>query len=309
MSRVDELLAAAVEEDSELGTARLGMMILGTDAYMAEPHIIIRADRTITVPDELKRLAVEHDHNIETVTFDCPRYWDNHDMSKMKIYINYLAPEDEPGFYIAENIRISDTDDMVMHFDWTISRNVTQKKGSVMFLVCAKKTDESGEEINHWNSELSKECYISEGLEAAESVLKDYPDIITQLLVRMDYVEGIATPASMKSYIEEFLTTKAELPDTVKEYLYSYMATHYPTTEDVLEQYVSMYLDEHPPLIVVGPDRPSMACLWFNTGKNSSGSDSSGSGTAVNLLADETGNHMYAEVDGAKVPAYNFVIE
>ena len=40
----------------------------------AEPHIVIGEDRFITVPSELKRIAVQYDHNIETVTFDCPRY-------------------------------------------------------------------------------------------------------------------------------------------------------------------------------------------------------------------------------------------
>ena len=38
-----------------------------------EPHIIIDKKRKVSVPDELKRIAVQHDHNIETVTFDCPR--------------------------------------------------------------------------------------------------------------------------------------------------------------------------------------------------------------------------------------------
>ena len=38
-----------------------------------EQHIIINSDRSITVPTELKNIAVQNDHNIETVMFDCPR--------------------------------------------------------------------------------------------------------------------------------------------------------------------------------------------------------------------------------------------
>ena len=53
-----------------------------------ESHIVIDTNRFITVPEELRRIAVQHDHNIETVIFDCPRYWDGHDLSKMKIYVN-----------------------------------------------------------------------------------------------------------------------------------------------------------------------------------------------------------------------------
>ena len=57
---------------------------------MSEEHIIIGRDRYITVPEGLKRIAVQYDHNVETVTFDCPRYWDEHDLSTMNIYINYI---------------------------------------------------------------------------------------------------------------------------------------------------------------------------------------------------------------------------
>ena len=55
----------------------------------AEPHIIIGSDRIITVPDSLKRIAVQYDHNVETVTFDCPRYWDERDLSQLTIFISF----------------------------------------------------------------------------------------------------------------------------------------------------------------------------------------------------------------------------
>ena len=62
-----------------------------------EEHIVVGDDRVITVPDSLKRIAVQYDHNVETVTFDCPRYWDGLDMSQMAIYINYHLPNKELG--------------------------------------------------------------------------------------------------------------------------------------------------------------------------------------------------------------------
>ena len=52
-----------------------------------------------------------------------------------------------------------------MHFTWTIDKNVTLVTGKIVFLVCVKNIDKDGKEINHWNSELCKDCYISEGLE------------------------------------------------------------------------------------------------------------------------------------------------
>ena len=146
-----------------------------------EPHIVIDDNRIITVPDKLKRLAVQYDHDIETVTFDCPRYWDDLDMSQMKIYINYLRSDTYTGTYKAQNITVDDTDDTIMHFTWTVSKNVSLIFGKIVFLVCVRKTDESGNEVNHWNSELCKDCYVSEGLEVDGEELKElYPDIIDQ---------------------------------------------------------------------------------------------------------------------------------
>ena len=156
-----------------------------------EPHIVIGYDRVVTVPDQLKRLAVQHDHDVETVTFDCPRYWDEHDMSKMSVYINYLRSDTYQAAYKVPTVTVDANNSSIMHFDWTISRNVSSVTGKIVFLVCVKKTDADGNESNHWNSELCKDCYVSEGLESnAEELKEAYPDIIEQwhneLLERVD---------------------------------------------------------------------------------------------------------------------------
>ena len=169
MSKAEELL-------NTLSTATVSTLLADSST---EPHIVIGEDRFITVPSELKRIAVQYDHDIETVTFDCPRYWDGHDMSEMRIYINYLRSDVETGCYKAQNITVDSSDENIMHFDWTISRNVTETFGKIVFLVCVKKADENGNEKNHWNSELCKDCYVSEGLEYdIEPVKELYPDLI-----------------------------------------------------------------------------------------------------------------------------------
>ena len=173
----------------------------------SEGHIIIGDDRFITVPESLKRLAVQYDHDVETVTFDCPRFWDEHDMFRMVPYINYLLPNGTTGQYKATNVS---SDSSRLYFDWTISNNVTKYKGKLSFLVCIKKTDEEGYETNHWNSELNQDCYISEGLECTQTAVTRYPDIITQLLTRMDEVEAIATPEAMQAYTDTWLEENRE---------------------------------------------------------------------------------------------------
>ena len=290
MSRADELLDAVSNEGIALYTAN----------PTTEAHIIVDSNRFITVPEELKRIAVQFDNNMETVTFDCPRYWDGIDMSKMKVYINYLTKSNVRGMYWAEKVTVDPQDDTIMHFDWLITRNVTLVKGPISFLVCIRDVDEEGNESNHWNSELNQEMYVSEGLECEESILEQYPDIITELLTRMDYVEEIATPEHMQNYVNEFLTTTTELRDLV----YSYLDQQEATSPEAMLEYVQYYLDNHPPLLVIGSEKPGISCLWFNTGANSGIKN-----VTVPLSAPNKEASVYAEVENVTDPVYDFTIE
>ena len=155
MSQAEELLDSLAIE-------------VGTET---EPHIVIGRDRRIVVPDELKRIAVQYDHNIETVTFDCPRYWDGLDMSAMNILVKYIRPDRVTGIYCCDNITTSSNSD-TMSFDWTINKKVTEVVGNLSFLVCIKNSA-NGNDINHWNSELNDEMYISEGLECPDTLVAD----------------------------------------------------------------------------------------------------------------------------------------
>lgn len=170
MSKAEELLNTLDSNGS--------VAVLSADAS-TEPHIVIGRDRFITVPDELKRIAVQYDHNIETVTFDCPRYWDEHDMSELEVYINYRRSDNKAGTYKTTAVTVDSSDDSIIHFDWTISKNVTWASGQITFNVCIKQMDESGTtELRHWNSELCKDCHISEGFEIG--VVDDADNTISQ---------------------------------------------------------------------------------------------------------------------------------
>lgn len=185
MSLADELLNSLSDTESYSRTAD----------PTTEPHIVIGDDRFITVPNSLKRIAVQYDHDVETVTFDCPRYWDGLDMSTLAIYINYMRKDRVTGCYKAMNVVVDEIDPNIMHFDWTISRNVSMVKGEIKFLVCIKKADSEGNEVNHWNSELNEEMYVSEGLETGETILGPYPDIIMQWEDEVQAVKDILLDA------------------------------------------------------------------------------------------------------------------
>lgn len=196
-----------------------------------EEHIVVGADRYITVPEPLKRIAVQFDHDVETVTFDCPRYWDDLDMSTMTVYINYKLPNGDLDAYPAKNIN---ADGDVMHFDWTISNKVTQYKGNLTFLVCVKKTGADGAEVNHWNSELCTDMYISEGMECEEQTQLEYSDLITQLLERMTVVEQINVQADeMREMHDEVLSETTGIRQTSANTIKGYASGEFIQIDDI----------------------------------------------------------------------------
>lgn len=191
-----------MSQASDLLNGLSGDDIIAPVSVAEKEHIVVGEDRFIRVPDSLMRLGVQHDKDIETVTFDCPRHWGKHDLSSMQIYINYVLPNGEDGRCPVSNLSTIGTK---MYFDWTISDYVTQYNGKISFLICAVTVDAEGNEALHWNSELNQECYISEGLECRESTIHKYPDIVTHLLTRMKEVEAIATPEAMRTYTDTWL--------------------------------------------------------------------------------------------------------
>lgn len=194
MSQAEELL-------NTLGADEIMPLLADSDT---EPHIVIGDDRIIKVPDELKRIAVQYDHDVETVTFDCPRYWDGLDMSEMNIYINYIRRDMIKGMYTAKNVAVDTDNDRIMHFTWTISRHVSMIKGPIMFLICIRKVDDEGVEENHWNSELNEEMYVSEGLECDDALFDPYPSIISE------WITDIKLTKSVQSMMEESEANAAE---------------------------------------------------------------------------------------------------
>lgn len=245
-SKAEELLNDIMDDDAELGDAYLGTMVLGENPYDdLDPHVVIGEDRFITVPQRLKRIAVEHDHDVETVTFDCPRYWDGRDLSTMKIYINYLRGDKQPGSYPVDNgVTIDPVDSNIIHFEWVITKELTEFKGNISFLVCAKKVDSDGLDVNHWNSELNRDMYVSEGLETVEYIADMYPDLITYLLTRMDIVENKTTLQAMLGYLDTYFTTDAEINEVLMNYVTEYLTSNDEITQTVVDT-INRYIAEN----------------------------------------------------------------
>lgn len=164
---VEEALAASVVEPVN-------------DIFEIDPETSV-----ITVPASEKLFGVANDGNSERKHFRCPKVvGDNIDLSTMHLYINYQNANGQKYPYLVEDIR---TDGDYITYSWLIGPDVVAYKGQIKFIVCAKKGDGT---IPEWNTTLA-EGTVLEGLEATDEVVKRNPDIIEQILTRLDNVTEI----------------------------------------------------------------------------------------------------------------------
>lgn len=141
--------------------------------------------RVITVPASEKLFGVANDGNSERKHFRCPKIvGDNIDLSTMHLYINYQNANGDKYPYLVEDIQ---TDGDYITFSWLIGPDVVAYKGQIKFIVCAKKGDGT---IPEWNTTIA-EGTVLEGLEATDEVVERNPDIIEQILTRLDNVTEI----------------------------------------------------------------------------------------------------------------------
>ena len=141
--------------------------------------------RVITVPASEKLFGVASDGNSERKHFRCPKIvGDNIDLSTMHLYINYQNANGQKYPYLVEDIR---TDGDYITFSWLIGPDVVAYKGQIKFIVCAKQGDGT---IPEWNTTIA-EGTVLEGLEATDEVVARNPDIIEQILTRLDNVTEI----------------------------------------------------------------------------------------------------------------------
>lgn len=154
--------------------------------------------RTITVPETEKIFGVSHDGNTERKHFRCPKIvGDNIDLSTVHLYINYQNANGDKYPYLVEDVQ---TDGDYITYSWLIGPDVVAYKGQIKFIVCAKKGDGT---IPEWNTTIT-EGTVLEGLEATDEVVERNPDIIEQILTRLDSVTEIPQE-KVSSAVEEYM--------------------------------------------------------------------------------------------------------
>lgn len=172
-----------------------------------EPHITVNEDRTITIPKELRTIAVVGDKNVETVTFDCVRYWDGHDLSTFAIYLNYTLPNGVTGTYIPTGIRRSAD---YYSFDWTIDRIMTEVAGSLKIALSAIQTDSNGAVQRQWGSLPNSDMVIAHGLPISNIPdVEEETDILSQALSEL--IEAKNLIGDINSALDAIIAIQEEL--------------------------------------------------------------------------------------------------
>jgi hypothetical protein len=146
----------------------------------AEPHIVIDNSRQMIVPNSLKTIAVTGDKDIETVTFDCIRYWDGHDLSTFALYINYELPNGSTGTYIPQNLKVGDE---YISFTWTIGSPITSVSGRLTFSIEAVQTGDNYVVLYRWSTIPNGDMTIVKGLSRGEIPDEEITeDVVSQVL-------------------------------------------------------------------------------------------------------------------------------
>ena len=199
MSKAEDLIAASFEEQKTMSRSVIN-----------DELVIDGETREINVPESEMLFGVEGDVNIERKHFRCPKIvGDNIDLSKHLIYVAYVYTENQNNSFLPEigiqSYRCTDVqaegDDIT--FSWKLSGNVFKNPGFIAFKVFAKEKEESP--LTVFNTVPAFGIVKMTIPDGNKEIAEEYPDIINQLLTKMESVEQIATPEAMQGYVNAYL--------------------------------------------------------------------------------------------------------
>ena len=126
----------------------------------------------------------------------------------MHLYINYQNANGDKYPYLVEDVQ---ADGDYITYSWLIGPDVVSYKGQIKFIVCAKKGDGT---ILEWNTTVT-EGTVLEGLEATNEVVARNPDIIEQILTRLDNVTEIPQEKVTEAVSAYMEANPIDIPDTL----------------------------------------------------------------------------------------------
>ena len=178
--------------------------LMQAEVYAEETEIctIDNDLRTITIPSSLQIVGVESDEDVRRLNFQMPKQYGEVDLSEFDIRINFMNANNSGDVYAVTDKAVSGDN---ITFSWLVGRNALAYRGNIRFIVCLKKTDAEGVVQQEFNTTIAQ-LTVLEGLETTEAVVAENPDIIEQILARLDELEenggGGSTPGKDGREIE-----------------------------------------------------------------------------------------------------------
>lgn len=200
MDKIAELEKQIIEEMNER-----------TQVYVAEQQktcIIDNDLRTIQIPSELEILGTESDDDVNRIKFKMPKMYGQIDLSNFEVRINYKNGNVGDVYVVQDKVVELDT----ITFSWLVGRNAVKTKGYTQFIVCLRRKDELGNVMQEFNTTVAR-LNVLEGLETTEQVVQEYPDVIEQILTKIEGLTEI-TPEQIEQAIGEYLQ-KNPFPNTL----------------------------------------------------------------------------------------------
>ena len=156
--------------------------------------------RTIIIPASITLLGVVSDEDVQTLHFQMPKTYKGLDLSEFAIRINYMNANNVGDTYAVDDSEISGEN---IVFTWTVGRVACMYKGNTKFIVCLKKKDVSGNVLKECNTSLAS-LPVLEGLETTEAVVAENPDIIEQILTKIEKLTQIS-PEDIASAVSAYM--------------------------------------------------------------------------------------------------------
>lgn len=165
--------------------------------------------RKITIPSRIENLGVESDADVKRLYFKIQKQYGEMDFTKADIRINFANANGEGDYYPVADKQVEGG---TVTFSWLVGRNATEYKGDVCFIVCAKISDIEGIVKKEFNTTLAS-LPVLEGKETTQQIVQQYPDIIEQILKRLEGTTTI-TPEQIQTAVDTYLKKN---PIVVKE--------------------------------------------------------------------------------------------
>ena len=168
--------------------------LLNSEEIAARTFSINSDLRTVTAPANFTVFGVESDDDVARIYFKGPRFYKGVDLSTFRVRVNILNGNKEEDAYDVTDMQVDPSTDTII-FSWLIGRHTAQYSGEIRFALCFRELDENAYVLREFNTTIATGT-ILEGLETTTLIMQKYPDLIDEIILRIESLEENGIPAS-----------------------------------------------------------------------------------------------------------------